>query len=52
MADDAGQKTQLSLIAVACLTVVTLLFLTGLFATLPEAVLGAIVVDAAVGLVH
>ena len=40
VADGAGQKTQLSLLVVAALTVVTLLFLTGLFATLPEAVLG------------
>ena len=52
VADGAGQKTQLSLLVVAALTIVTLLFLTGLFATLPEAVLGAIVVDAAVGLLH
>ena len=52
VADGAGQKTQLSLLLVAALTIVTLLFLTGLFATLPEAVLGAIVVDAAVGLLH
>ncbi len=33
VADDAGQKSQLSLLVVAALTVVTLLFLTGLFAT-------------------
>jgi MFS superfamily sulfate permease-like transporter len=52
VADGAGQKTQLSLLIVAALTIVTLLFLTGLFATLPEAVLGAIVIDAAVGLLH
>jgi sulfate permease, SulP family len=52
VADGAGQKTQLSLLVVSALTVVTLLFLTGLFATLPEAVLGAIVIDAAVGLLH
>ena len=52
VADGAGQKTQLSLLVVAALTVVTLLFLTGLFATLPEAVLGAIVIDAAAGLLH
>lgn len=52
VADGAGQKTQLSLLVVTALTVVTLLFLTGLFADLPEAVLGAIVIDAAVGLVR
>ena len=52
VADGAGQKTQLSLLVVAALTIVTLLLLTGLFATLPEAVLGAIVVDAAVGLLR
>jgi sulfate permease, SulP family len=52
VADGAGQKTQLSLLVVSVLTIVTLLFLTELFATLPEAVLGAIVIDAAVGLLH
>lgn len=52
VADEAGQKTQLAGLIVAGLTVVTLLFLTDFFATLPKAVLGAVVVDAAVGLIH
>ncbi len=44
--DDAGQKTQMAGIIAAVLTLVTILFLTGLFFNLPEAVLGAIVVHA------
>jgi anti-anti-sigma factor len=47
----AGARTQLSGIVVAALTVVTLLFLTGLFEKLPEATLAAIVVAAVVELV-
>jgi len=42
----AGAKSQISGLVVAVLTVVTLLFLTGLFEQLPEATLAA-VVDAA-----
>lgn len=52
VADGAGQKSQLAGFIVAGLTVVTLLFLTDFFATLPKAVLGAVVIDAAVGLIH
>ncbi len=52
VADEAGQRTQLAGLIVAGLTVVTLLFLTEAFATLPKAVLGAVVIDAAVGLIH
>jgi high affinity sulfate transporter 1 len=52
VADGAGQKTQLAGLVVAGLTVVTLLFLAGAFANLPKAVLGAVVIDAAVGLIH
>lgn len=52
VADGAGQKSQLAGFVVAGLTVVTLLFLTGFFATLPKAVLGAVVIDAAVGLIQ
>jgi MFS superfamily sulfate permease-like transporter len=47
----AGAKSQLSGLVVAVLTVVTLLFLTGLFEELPEAALAAIVVAALVELV-
>jgi SulP family sulfate permease len=44
--DGAGQRTQMAGVAAAILTIVTLLFLTGLFFNLPEATLGAIVVHA------
>lgn len=47
----AGAKTQLSGLMVAVLTVLTLLFLTGLFSELPEATLAAIVIAALVELV-
>jgi SulP family sulfate permease len=47
----AGAKSQLSGLVVAALTVVTLLFLTGLFEDLPDATLGAIVIAAVIGLV-
>ncbi len=36
----------------AGLTVLTLLFLAGMFSNLPQAVLGAVVIDAALGLIH
>ena len=44
--DGAGQKTQMAGVTAAILTIITLLFLTGLFFNLPEATLGAIVVHA------
>jgi MFS superfamily sulfate permease-like transporter len=47
----AGGRTQLSGLVVAALTIVTLLFLTGLFESLPEATLGAIVIAALIELV-
>ena len=47
----AGAKSQLSSLVVAVLTVVTLLFLTGLFEDLPEAVLAAVVIAAVIELV-
>ncbi|MDF8262695.1 SulP family inorganic anion transporter [Luteipulveratus flavus] len=47
----AGARTQLSNLSVAVLTVVTLLFLTGLFEKLPETTLAAIVIAAVVELV-
>ena len=47
----AGARTQLSGLIVAVLTVVTLLFLTGLFEELPEATLAAVVIAALVELV-
>ena len=42
----AGAKSQLSGLVVAVLTIVTLLFLTGLFEELPEATLAAVVIAA------
>jgi high affinity sulfate transporter 1 len=47
----AGARTQLSGLTVALLTVLTLLFLTGLFEQLPEAALAAVVIAAIVELV-
>jgi high affinity sulfate transporter 1 len=47
----AGAKSEVSGLVVAVMTVVTLLFLTGLFERLPEATLAAIVVAALVELV-
>ena len=47
----AGARTQLSGLVVAALTIVTLLFLTGLFEQLPEATLAAIVIAALIELV-
>ena len=47
----AGAKSQLSGLVVAALTVVTLLFLTGLFEKLPEATLAAVVIAALIELV-
>jgi high affinity sulfate transporter 1 len=49
--DGAGARSQLSGLVVAALTVVTLLFLTGLFEELPEATLAAVVIAALVELV-
>ncbi|MFD1815861.1 SulP family inorganic anion transporter [Rhodococcus gannanensis] len=47
----AGARTQVSGLVVAGLTVVTLLFLTGLFEKLPEATLAAVVIAAVIELV-
>jgi anti-anti-sigma factor len=47
----AGAKSQLSGLVVAALTVLTLLFLTGLFEDLPEATLAAVVIAALIELV-
>lgn len=47
----AGARTQLSGVIVAVLTVITLLFLTGLFESLPDATLAAIVIAALIDLV-
>ncbi|WP_062071888.1 SulP family inorganic anion transporter [Demequina sediminicola] len=47
----AGGRTPLASIFVGVLTILTLLFLTGLFESLPEAVLSAIVIGAVIELV-
>ncbi len=47
----AGARSQVSGLVVAVLTVITLLFLTGLFENLPEATLAAVVIAAVVELV-
>jgi anti-anti-sigma factor len=47
----AGAKSELSGLVVAALTILTLLFLTGLFEDLPEATLGAVVIAALIELV-
>ncbi len=49
---DAGARSQVSGLIVAALTILTLLFLTGLFEDLPEATLAAVVVAAVVELVN
>ena len=47
----AGARSQVSGLVVAVLTIVTLLFLTGLFEKLPEATLAAVVIAAVIELV-
>ena len=47
----AGARSQLSGLVVAALTILTLLFLTGLFEDLPEATLAAVVIAAVIELV-
>jgi anti-anti-sigma factor len=49
--ESAGARSQISGIVAAGATIVTLLFLTGLFEDLPEATLGALVVAALIDLV-
>jgi high affinity sulfate transporter 1 len=51
-ANAAGQESQVSTLIVGVFVLVTAAFLTGFFRDLPEAVLGAIVVHAAIGLVE
>jgi MFS superfamily sulfate permease-like transporter len=50
--DDAGARSQLVSIVVSGLTVLTLLFLLPLFSNLPQAVLGAIVINAVIGFLN
>jgi SulP family sulfate permease len=51
VADIAGQKTQLASLLTAGLILLTILLLTGFFTTLPDAVLGAVVIDAGISLI-
>jgi SulP family sulfate permease len=51
VADAAGQRTQMASILNAVLVLLTMLFLASLFEDLPSAALGAIVIDAMVGLI-
>jgi len=51
VADLAGQKSQMASLITAAMILLTILFLAGLFTNLPSAVLGAVVIDAALGLV-
>jgi sulfate permease, SulP family len=51
VADSAGQRTQMASLINAAFVLLTLLFLASIFEKLPSATLGAIVIDAMVGLV-
>ena len=51
-AESSGAKSPLSFVTTAALVVLTILFLTGVFATLPEPVLGAIVIHAVAGMIQ
>jgi sulfate permease, SulP family len=51
VADMAGQKTQLASLLCAGLILATILLLTGFFTELPDAVLGAVVIDAGISLI-
>jgi sulfate permease, SulP family len=51
VADDAGQKSELASLINAVFILATLLFLATLFESLPGATLGAVVIDAMVGLI-
>jgi sulfate permease, SulP family len=51
VAEAAGQKTQMASLINALFVLLTLLFLASLFKNLPSATLGAVVIDAMVGLI-
>ena len=51
VADAAGQKSQMASLINAVFVLLTILFLASLFKNLPAAVLGAVVIDAMVGLI-
>jgi SulP family sulfate permease len=51
VADDAGQKSELASLINAVFSLATMLFLATLFESLPGATLGAVVIDAMIGLI-
>jgi sulfate permease, SulP family len=51
VADDAGQKSELASLINAVFILATMLFLATLFESLPGATLGAVVIDAMIGLI-
>jgi sulfate permease, SulP family len=51
VADTAGQRTQMASLINAAMVLLTMLFLASLFDDLPSAALGAVVIDAMVGLI-
>jgi high affinity sulfate transporter 1 len=51
VADTAGQRTQMASLINAAFVLLTLLFLASLFDELPSATLGAVVIDAMIGLI-
>ena len=51
VADAAGQRTQMASLINAALVLVTMVLLAGLFEQLPAATLGAVVIDAMLGLI-
>jgi SulP family sulfate permease len=51
VADTAGQRTQMASLINAAFILLTLLFLASLFEELPSATLGAVVIDAMIGLI-
>ncbi len=51
-AERAGARSPMTFVVSAALVVLTILFLTGIFANLPEPVLGAIVIHAVIGMIQ
>jgi high affinity sulfate transporter 1 len=51
-AEGSGARSPMAFAVAALLTVLTILFLTGIFTNLPEAVLGAIVIHAVTGMIQ
>jgi high affinity sulfate transporter 1 len=51
-AEGSGARSPMAFLTTAGLVVLTVLFLTGIFTNLPEPVLGAIVIDAVVGMIR